>query len=56
MAGGFCQFNRPEGGLCALPEPERPDADVVVQRFLRKLNTDCIKPVLLHCAPACARP
>lgn len=32
-----------------LPEPERPDADVVVERFLRELKTDYIDLVLLHC-------
>lgn len=33
----------------ALPESERPDADVVVQRFLKELNTDYLDLVLLHC-------
>jgi aryl-alcohol dehydrogenase-like predicted oxidoreductase len=33
----------------ALPEPERPDADVVVDRFRKELNTDYIDLVLLHC-------
>ena len=32
-----------------LPEQQRPDADVVVERFLRELNTDYIDLVLLHC-------
>jgi len=32
-----------------LPEKERPDADVVVQRFLKELNTDYIDLILLHC-------
>lgn len=32
-----------------IPEPERPDADVVVERFLRELKTDYIDLVLLHC-------
>lgn len=32
-----------------IPEPERPDADVVVKRFLKELNTDYIDIVLLHC-------
>jgi aryl-alcohol dehydrogenase-like predicted oxidoreductase len=32
-----------------IPEPERPDADVVVERFLRELQTDYIDLVLLHC-------
>lgn len=35
-----------EGGL---PEKERPDADVVVARFLRELGTDYVDLVLLHC-------
>jgi aryl-alcohol dehydrogenase-like predicted oxidoreductase len=35
-----------DGGL---PEPERPDADVVVARFLRELKTDYIDLLLLHC-------
>jgi aryl-alcohol dehydrogenase-like predicted oxidoreductase len=32
-----------------IPEKERPDADVVIKRFLRELNTDYIDVVLLHC-------
>ena len=32
-----------------LPEKERPDADVTVERFLRELKTDYIDLVLLHC-------
>lgn len=35
-----------DGGI---PEKERPDADVCVERFLRELNTDDIDLVLLHC-------
>lgn len=35
-----------DGGL---PEKERPDADVCVERFLRELKTDYIDVVLLHC-------
>jgi aryl-alcohol dehydrogenase-like predicted oxidoreductase len=35
-----------KGGI---PEPERPDADVVVERFLKELKTDYIDLVLLHC-------
>ena len=35
-----------DGGI---PEKERPDADVVVERFLRELKTDYIDLVLLHC-------
>jgi len=32
-----------------LPEPERPDADVYVARFLKELRTDYIDVVHLHC-------
>jgi aryl-alcohol dehydrogenase-like predicted oxidoreductase len=35
-----------DGGI---PEKERPDANVVTERFLRELNTDYIDLVLLHC-------
>ena len=35
-----------DGGI---PEKERPDADVCVERFLRELDTDYIDLVLLHC-------
>lgn len=33
----------------ALPESERPGADVVVARFLKELGTDYLDLVLLHC-------
>ena len=33
----------------ALPEAERPDAETVVARFLRELQTDYIDGVQLHC-------
>lgn len=36
----------PSGGL---PEPERPDADVVVERFLKELGTDYIDIIQIHC-------
>ena len=32
-----------------IPEPDRPDADVVVQRFLKEIGTDYLDLVLLHC-------
>jgi len=32
-----------------IPEKERPDADVVVERFLKELKTDYIDMVLIHC-------
>jgi aryl-alcohol dehydrogenase-like predicted oxidoreductase len=35
-----------------IPENERPDADVVVQRFLKEIGTDYIDLVLLHCCTA----
>jgi aryl-alcohol dehydrogenase-like predicted oxidoreductase len=35
-----------QGGL---PEPERPDADVVVDRFRRELKTDYLDLVQIHC-------
>jgi aryl-alcohol dehydrogenase-like predicted oxidoreductase len=35
-----------QGGL---PEPERPDADVVIDRFRKELNTDYIDLVQVHC-------
>jgi aryl-alcohol dehydrogenase-like predicted oxidoreductase len=35
-----------DGGI---PEKERPDADVVVERFVKEMGTDYIDLVLLHC-------
>jgi aryl-alcohol dehydrogenase-like predicted oxidoreductase len=35
-----------------IPESERPDADVVVARFLKELKTDHIDLLLLHCVTA----
>jgi len=32
-----------------IPEPERPDADVVVERFRKELKTDYIDLVQIHC-------
>lgn len=32
-----------------IPDKERPDADVVVQRFLKEIGTDYLDLVLLHC-------
>lgn len=32
-----------------IPEKERPDANVVVERFLKELDTDYIDLILLHC-------
>jgi aryl-alcohol dehydrogenase-like predicted oxidoreductase len=39
-----------------IPEPERPDANVVVERFLRELQTDHIDLVLLHCVTSAKWP
>ena len=36
-------------GGSGLPEPERPDADVVIARFLKEIQTDYLDLVLLHC-------
>ena len=36
-----------QGG--GIPEPERPDADVVIERFRKELNTDYIDLVQIHC-------
>ena len=33
----------------ALPEPERPDADVVLKRFLKECKTDFIDVLQIHC-------
>ena len=32
-----------------IPEPERPDADIVVDRFRKELNTDYLDLVQIHC-------
>jgi aryl-alcohol dehydrogenase-like predicted oxidoreductase len=42
-----------KGGI---PEPERPDADVVVERFLKELDTDHIDLLLLHCVTSAKWP
>jgi aryl-alcohol dehydrogenase-like predicted oxidoreductase len=39
-----------------IPEAERPDADVVIERFLRELKTDHIELVLLHCVTSAKWP
>jgi len=39
-----------------LPEPERPDPDVVIPRFLKELQTDYIDLVLLHCVTSATWP
>jgi predicted aldo/keto reductase-like oxidoreductase len=35
-----------QGGI---PEPDRPDADVVIDRFRKELNTDYLDLVQIHC-------
>ncbi|MDD4190046.1 MAG: aldo/keto reductase [Mangrovibacterium sp.] len=32
-----------------IPEPERPDADIVVERFRKELDTDYLDTVQIHC-------
>jgi aryl-alcohol dehydrogenase-like predicted oxidoreductase len=32
-----------------IPEPERPDADIVVERFRKELNVDYLDMVQIHC-------
>jgi len=39
-----------------IPEKERPDADVVVQRFLKEIGTDHLDLVLLHCVQSAKWP
>ena len=36
-------------GQGGIPEPERPDANVVVERFRKELNTDYLDLVQIHC-------
>src|SRR5664280_2298902 len=36
-------------GPGGIPEPDRPDADVVVERFRRELKTDYLDIVQIHC-------
>jgi aryl-alcohol dehydrogenase-like predicted oxidoreductase len=43
-------------GHGGIPEPERPDADVVVQRFLKEIGTDYLDVVLLHCVTSAKWP
>ena len=40
----------------SLPEKERPDSDVVVERFLKELKTDYIDLILLHCVSSARWP
>jgi aryl-alcohol dehydrogenase-like predicted oxidoreductase len=57
LAEAFKDINREELTITSkiwcldggIPEPERPDADVVVDRFRKELNTDYLDIVQLHC-------
>lgn len=57
VASAFKDKPRDQYALCtkiwvrpgALPEKERPDANIVVDRFRKELNTDYIDLVLVHC-------
>jgi len=40
----------------ALPEKDRPDADIVVARFLKEIQTDYLDLVLLHCVTSAKWP
>jgi aryl-alcohol dehydrogenase-like predicted oxidoreductase len=37
-----------------IPEPERPDAEIVVDRFRKELNTDYLDLVQIHCMTSAA--
>src|SRR6266404_7097488 len=39
-----------------IPDKERPDADIVVQRFLKEIGTNYLDLVLLHCVESAAWP
>jgi aryl-alcohol dehydrogenase-like predicted oxidoreductase len=39
-------------GRGGIPEPERPDANIVVDRFRKELNTDYIDLIQIHCMTA----
>jgi aryl-alcohol dehydrogenase-like predicted oxidoreductase len=39
-----------------IPEPERPDADIVVRRFMKEIGTDYLDLVLLHCVTSAKWP
>jgi aryl-alcohol dehydrogenase-like predicted oxidoreductase len=57
MSEAFTYFPREEITLISkiwvregsLPEDERPDANIVVERFLKEMNTDYIDLLQLHC-------
>jgi len=39
-----------------IPDKDRPDADVVIQRFLKEIGTDYLDLVLLHCVESATWP
>jgi aryl-alcohol dehydrogenase-like predicted oxidoreductase len=57
MSEALQKMDRDQLTLCSkiwvrgggIPEPERPDADVVVDRFRKELNTDYLDMVQIHC-------
>ncbi len=57
MAEALQNIDRDQITLCSkiwvrpggIPEPERPDADVVVDRFRKELDTDYLDMVQIHC-------
>lgn len=57
VANEFKSIPRDKYVLCSkiwfhsggIPDKDRPDADVVVNRFLKELNTDYLDIVLFHC-------
>ncbi|UCG58304.1 MAG: aldo/keto reductase [Phycisphaerales bacterium] len=57
VAGALKQMRRQDYVLASkiwwrrggIPERERPEADLVVERFLKELETDYIDLILLHC-------
>jgi aryl-alcohol dehydrogenase-like predicted oxidoreductase len=60
MAEALATIPREQVTLCSkiwtrtggIPEPDRPDAHIVVDRFRRELNTDYLDLVQLHCMVA----
>jgi aryl-alcohol dehydrogenase-like predicted oxidoreductase len=57
LAGAFKNMRREDYVIASkiwfrsggIPEPERPNPDIVVERFLKELKTDYIDLILFHC-------
>ncbi len=57
MAEALQKMDRDQITLCSkiwvrpggIPEPERPDANIVIDRFRKELNTDYLDMVQIHC-------